>query len=625
MKAFILLWCCLIAGSTFANNLFKNGNLMDPTALNRAHVPGQEFIDGWFASHEPNPTYFYKYDDNHASPRLRDGIIGLQVYKSKSVATRDFHEREFIQGVFEKPLEAGKTYYLSFDLALHETSKWAVSSLGLAFFDSDKSVVHDHNLSLMRPDIRLSNAESIEHSNWMRYHVKYRAKGGEQSIVFGAFGPVHAKEKPSLSVIKDGMHHSAFYYVDDFYLSSVMPEGGCFYQNQSEMALPSRTTLLLDFSSSMRKGNLMDEIQESISKSMAAVNRFDHVTIVGFASTAKVLYDGRAGGITDEVLEGIIDRCKLSGGTNVYSGLKEAFDQLGSENSWREDRFLLISDGEFSVTQRMKQLVDANREVELQFLHLGAAGRSAEYEALGMGYVSYEKSQVKSALHDAFVEPLNANACTDYTIEKNTQYTIIVDNSGSMAGEQNHISQMIERYISGWDTKGPIQLVYTGAEGNGIVYNSTVGELGAFGVTSVINEVDFEGGDDWGGGFDLLIHLRKQNYAKHKIVMISDLNPNVVLDDKYPGWLNARLYRNSSEFIAMRLMDAEEQWETYFYNWNDQNFDLSEKVIPFNELAQSSLISANNGYSRYLSEMEMKGTKKRRISDHREEHPLFAD
>jgi Mg-chelatase subunit ChlD len=624
MKAIIILLSCLFVSSSFATNLFKNGNLDDQNALSRKHENSVQFIEGWHASSNPNPTYFYDKYQNNASPRDRQGIIGLQVYRSKYSAHADFKKREFIQGILNTPLVAGKIYYLSFDVSLHESSKWSVGSLGLMFVDTEKSVVDQVGIEQLKPDIHLNNTEVIVHSAWQRYYVRYRARGGEKSVVFGSFGASRAEENTSRFALRDGMEHSAFYYVDDFQLQAELPDGGCYYQNVTEIATPDRMTLVLDFSGSMRKGKLLDEIQQGVVNSLKTARPSDQITIVGFANSANVLYDGPQSLLTTDSLRIIIERCKLSGATNVYNGLKLALKDEETSERWRDDQIILISDGEFAISKRMERLLASNTSREISFIHLGKKSAASNYADLGIDYFLSEKGAVSEEIGKLFESSLNAETCADISESpQNTQYSFVIDNSGSMDNNAPDLVAMFQLLRKSLNSKLSVRLINSNTEETDLLYSGEIAGMYAEDLGAIMNGIQFDSGDLWERGIQIASDNKNAAFNYHRVIVMTDAHPNDQYLESDAHSLPNEMERNELHLSVLYYDEVVNVWHLFYYDPNTREFEeIQEGSEDIGQL-DSLVIQAKTGFEHYRYKLNSRHYKNRSIRSHRRAHRLF--
>ena len=622
MKTIILLLSCLLMSNSYATNLFKNGELNDLNALERTHTENTEFIQGWYASTRPNPTYFHAFGSNFVNPRRNDGFIGLQVYKAKTSSKENYSEREFIQGVFTTPLEAGRTYYLSFDLSLHESSKWAVASLGLAFRFSDENELNSQVVQHIKPDIHLNNANVVEHSDWKRYQVRYRAKGGERSIIFGSFGSSRAQLAASQYSIKDGMEYSAFYFVDNFELTASMPEGGCFYQNQTSVAPPDRITLVLDFSSSMRKGNFLEKVETSVTNSVKAAKVLDRIVIIGFANSAKVLYEGPQATLSHDSLQAIIKKCKLSGATNVHEGLKKAFKITEDSIHWKDDQILLISDGEFNVSARLQKLLAENSNKNVNFLHLGSRKAKSNYAEIGIEYVFVDSEGIAESISPFFVASLNAMYC-EKTVgaAEPIQYSFILDDSKTSIGKVRNYVAFLKLMRYRMHEESNVHVYRSSTESYAKLFDNRPAFLKDEVITDVIfPRLEMKGGDEWCYATKEILTLRKPEFSKHYIVVVSDLAPNrPECTNMTSGFMDGE----TSELFVLHCM-SDGSYVLYKYSQTDHNYrKVQSEQSDYLGLDEFSL--AETGFSRYVKYMLASRGRDNTIAKYRKTHPLFRN
>ncbi|MBI3520864.1 MAG: OmpA family protein [Bacteroidetes bacterium] len=117
---------------------------------------------------------------------------------------------EYIQFKLREPLIAGKSYNVSFNVSLAESSAYAVSGLG--FYVSKTKVDVKNNAFLPVTPYAIST-EIVTNKEWSTIVSTYVATGGESEITIGCFDKYMETEK----IIAENTNNNrkAYYYIDD--------------------------------------------------------------------------------------------------------------------------------------------------------------------------------------------------------------------------------------------------------------------------------------------------------------------------------------------------------------------------------------------------------------------------
>jgi len=142
--------------------------------------------------------------DNYA------GILAFS-YKNKE-------PRSYLQVKLTKPLEAGKTYCVTFNVSLADLSKYACNHLAIAL---SNEAITANNSDILQFDGAIESSRLKVYEKqfyWTPVCGKYTAKGGESFITIGNFTPT---EKLQIKKIKrprgftKPQTYDAYYYVDN--------------------------------------------------------------------------------------------------------------------------------------------------------------------------------------------------------------------------------------------------------------------------------------------------------------------------------------------------------------------------------------------------------------------------
>ncbi len=106
---------------------------------------------------------------------------------------------------------------------------------------------------------------------------------------------------------------------------------------------PLNLALAIDTSGSMQ-GESIFYVREGLERMLDSLDPQDRVTLVTFSTNAKIAVEHTAG--DDPALANAINSLNADGGTNIYDGLRTAFDRVeeNAEEGW-QNRVILLSDG----------------------------------------------------------------------------------------------------------------------------------------------------------------------------------------------------------------------------------------------------------------------------------------
>ena len=158
--------------------------------------------------------------------------------------------REYIQGTFIEPLEAGKKYRISFYISLGETSKFAMKSIGFVLsnpkiISPTWGVLSDNELKNLWMENSskhriISEDFYSDRDNWTLVSKEFVAKGGEFNLVIGNFDKNSKSQKKLVN--KKASHRTSYYFID---MVSVEP---LFQTNQSKITMePEKTMEKVDY------------------------------------------------------------------------------------------------------------------------------------------------------------------------------------------------------------------------------------------------------------------------------------------------------------------------------------------------------------------------------------------
>jgi OOP family OmpA-OmpF porin len=139
--------------------------------------------------------------------------------------------REYIQTSLNASLKAGKQYELKMYVSLSDYSPLAIDKLGICFLNGTKKYEHSDVITNLKPvyvDIDLE--VGTETDQWHEITILYKAKGGENTLLIGAFGIKRLYKTGN--TVPEGLsspiwkkhERDAYYYFDDISLHEFQPE-----------------------------------------------------------------------------------------------------------------------------------------------------------------------------------------------------------------------------------------------------------------------------------------------------------------------------------------------------------------------------------------------------------------
>lgn len=144
------------------------------------------------------------------------GIIAYYADDSGFFNTKPGYRKysEYIQFKLREPLIAGKSYNVSFNVSLAESSAYAVSGLGFYFSKTKVDVKNNAFLQVIPYAI---STEIVTNKEWSTIVSTYVATGGESHLTIGCFDKYMEAQKVVLPNTND--NRKAYYYIDDVSMS----------------------------------------------------------------------------------------------------------------------------------------------------------------------------------------------------------------------------------------------------------------------------------------------------------------------------------------------------------------------------------------------------------------------
>lgn len=395
-----------------------------------------------------SPHLFKSPERGVAKANSGNSAVGLVLGGSKQEKTKF----EYITGELSAPLVAGQSYCVTFSVLLHRTSKWAASNVGLLFHHDKNLINHVEDLRKQEADIYMNDKQPVTNTKWQEYNAYFVASGGEVYVSFGMFGEAEAVEvkelgmKPYFKV--DGFQNKAYYQLDDVSVIAKSNDSDC---GCADPPIVNEDTVIvaaglkpylfvLDASGSMKKNALFDSLRTNLVELLEHLPKGTPITFSIFSTNSDPIYAGILDSDTPQKVDSLLLAVKLSGGTNVYEGLREASISWGEDGVQDSARIVLISDGNFIVSNRIVAVVKNEYEKKgrkLTSVHIESEAKHAEklepYEA---NFVNVEASELRSAIfhiyenNSAGGEGIPCDCIEEYNDTMN--YHFVIDYSGSM-------------------------------------------------------------------------------------------------------------------------------------------------------------------------------------------------
>jgi Ca-activated chloride channel family protein len=143
---------------------------------------------------------------------------------------------------------------------------------------------------------------------------------------------------------------------------------------------PLNLALAIDTSGSMA-GEPIARVREGLERMLAALSPEDHISLVAFSDSAQVVAEGDNGDF--RVFQGAIDGLKARGATNLYDGLRSAYElvERGFDRE-RQNRVILLSDGVATAgVVESPRIAELGRAYAERGIGLSTIGLGDEFDA----------------------------------------------------------------------------------------------------------------------------------------------------------------------------------------------------------------------------------------------------
>lgn len=354
-----------------AQNLVMNPSLESYTypvirTWPSATEAGQTILPGWVTPTRGTAD-FYNSDqsvcDGYPIAKARTGegrcalILGLGTQNLGST-----NYKEYIQGKFMTPLEAGKKYCVKFYVTLDRASPYTTTGIGA--YISNNAVLSNFKEPLQHEPQIISHKLITYEDGWTEISGTYTAKGGERYITLGSFTDTSVVslselgKTPLKSISSGHITRSAYFYFDDI---SVMLDDGkiCDCSIKKPDDRPGDYFLfLLDISGSMAKSGKLDLMKNQLVRFTQNLNENNRMAIMSFSDNAKMLLPFM-GPVDSVEIDSIIINLKPHGVTNGGLALTQVCKLVDSLHLPQRMHVIIATDGVFNVSEETKNYVDS--------------------------------------------------------------------------------------------------------------------------------------------------------------------------------------------------------------------------------------------------------------------------
>lgn len=328
--------------------------------------PGSTVLPGWVTPTKGTAD-FYNSDlsvcDGYPIAKARTGegrcalILGLGVQNVGAI-----NYKEYIQGKFSTPLEAGKKYCVKFYVTLDRASPY--TSTGIGAYISSNQVLSNYKEPLPYEPQIISHQLVTYEDGWTEISGTYIAKGGEKYITLGSFTDTSVVALSSLgksplkSISSGHIMRSAYFYFDDI---SVVPDDGkvCDCSVKKTDQRPGDYYLfLLDISGSMDKSGKLELMKKQIVDFTQGLNENNRIAVMAFSDNAKLLLPFM-GPVDSVQIDSTVNHLKSHGVTNGNLALTRVCDLVDSMHLPQRMHVIIATDGIFNITEDTKNYVDS--------------------------------------------------------------------------------------------------------------------------------------------------------------------------------------------------------------------------------------------------------------------------
>lgn len=532
----------------------------------------------WYSPLDKRSPHLYMVPERSvAMANSGQNALGLILGGSKQKKTKF----EYVTGELSSPMVQGQAYCVSFSVLLHRSSKWAASDVGVLFHHDHKLIANADNPQELEASLYINDKEPVLNTKWLEYNGYYVASGGEKYLSFGTFGEGEAVELKELDIKPyfqmDGFNSKAYYQLDD--VAVIAQDGsvdcGCATPPETADSVVNESGDLqtylfaLDASGSMKKGGVFDSLRSNLKDLLQQLPYGTPVTFSTFSSTSSLLYAGKINSQTAHHVDSLLGAIELGGGTSVTAGLENARDSW--ETSGRDSaKIVLISDGNFSVTNKIEAIVKQQYEEKGRTLTVIQIAKSAKgterLEPYQTAFIQVELSELRSAIFQVHSsERFGAIACECIDAYSDTMnYHFVVDYSGSMKLFRNRAKKVLMGLYKKAPESAVISITAFSTKATQL-YIGKKSEMSLDELEAMLKAHEAKGGTDPGPGMIHGLKLAEEmsgNRFSH-LILITDLEPDD-LNQTAHGTMKSEIWKASEKFdlaVSSVTVDLETQMD----------------------------------------------------------------
>lgn len=350
-----------------------------------ANVPGTAVVQGWVSPTRATADYFnskYSFIDNAPILLARSGEgraavicgLGKQLPDSRNY-------KEYVQGVFNEKMEAGKTYKVSFWCALDRTSSFTAPGIG-AYISSEPVRENTKDRLRVKPQIRVKKPIVAE-NGWVKVEGMYTATGGEEWITVGSFSDTAVIALKPFNPyeytfgVSEHVRRNAYVYIDDVCVAPYEKGKPCDCDELQIGAGKQHYLFLVDRSESMGEDGKLSTLKNEIAAFADKFNAHDRVSLITFSNGPELrLPFSRYHGQKD--VQHSMKRMRPIGGTNGDAAIQFAvhyLDTIITREGIGNYHLIIATDGMFVLSKKTReeaQRVLSEKGCSVDVLHYGS-------------------------------------------------------------------------------------------------------------------------------------------------------------------------------------------------------------------------------------------------------------
>lgn len=347
-----------------AQNLVPNPSFEDPSIKKTIHrfslhkPMGYEIVKNWYMPTRGTSDYYntsHSTTAGYATPVAHTGTGRIGMIAARGAFqgndSRYDNYKEYITARLTEPLVKDSIYVVSFYVVLDRISRYAEKNIGILLHDGP--VMENTYNAFGSEGLAVSTPKGeyfTETTKWTKISAQYKAKGGEDYLVLGSFGPSRPQLVSQLPPYRkvmwrpSGVTQMAYYFIDDV---SVIP----LHALAPEPPAEEHTVFLVDDSQSMKDSSNLQDMTKALKSLVKNIPDEDKISVITFSDEARIIVENVPGAKRKEISKAL-SKIKSHGGTNISAGLEQAY-ALARRNtdSLTVTHVILATDGKFSLNK----------------------------------------------------------------------------------------------------------------------------------------------------------------------------------------------------------------------------------------------------------------------------------